>query len=290
MVRFQQMSFENSPRRASFPFTHASVLYDLDGTLTGHVGGSILPDMKILNPAHCSVDASVSHGAVPGAICSQGKFRKVAWNGVRPSSINEKNAYLTNAHGSDTVFWRKKAKTYASGYTALFIVGDTLALTYANASQFTNMSFNMEISELEDTDSGILSMKFAQSPDHIQTSHGSLKNSTPAIPDASMSHGEYHINQQTNELSILYNGKGNDNTMPKGKHLSLSVHRCFYEGCIVPTPPIPPSGRPDTVRIWSDIDSWEGMRDFVRILNFCALHSLRKFHGLNRELRTLRTF
>lgn len=283
MVRFQQMSFENAPRRVHFPFNHAAVLHDIDGSLTGHVGGSILPYMNILNPVHCTPDNSASYG-VPGAICSQGKFRKVAWNDVHPSSINEKHAYLTNVHGRDTVLWRKKSKTHPLGYTALMIVGDTLALSYANASQFTNISFNMEIYELQDGETGILSMKFAQKPDHIETFPGSTKNSTAAIPDASMSHGEYHLNQGTNELSILYNGKGNDEEQPSGKRISLGVHRCFFEDCIVPTPPVPPSGRPETVRIWSDIDSWEGkewLSNLTHKLDSTACSKQRIYFCLN---------
>ena len=152
------MSYENAPNRVSFPFNHASVFEDTDGTLTGTSGGaSYLPFMEILNPAHCTENAAASFGAVKGALCTQGKFRRMAWNNMHPSSIDGKDAFLTNAHGTDTVKWRKKAKSgKPSGYTALMEVGGTLKLTFANSSQFTNISFDMSIAELEDADTGIL--------------------------------------------------------------------------------------------------------------------------------------
>lgn len=165
MVRFNQMSFENAPNRVSFPFNHASVLEDIDGTLTGTSGASYLPDMGILNPSHCTQEASASFGAVDGALCTQGKFRRIAWNKMHPSSIDGKDAFLTNDHGTDTVKWRKKAKSgRPSGYTALMEVGGTLKLTFANSSQFTNISFDMSIAELEDGDTAILQVCLCFSP------------------------------------------------------------------------------------------------------------------------------
>ena len=256
MVRFKQMSFDNAPRRASFPFNHAALLEDVDGTLTGHSGASILPHMKIMNPAHCTQDASVSYG-VPGAICTQGKFRKVVWNRVRPSSVNEKPALLTNEFGSDTVLWRKKSKTLALGYTAFLIAGETLELSFMNGTQFTNISFNMQIYELLDDEWGLLKMKFAQTPDHFSAVLNSTKNSTATIPDASMDNGDYYYDDETKEMIMLYSGKGNTPEKPLLKPITLSVHRCFYDNCIAPTPL---EGRPDDTRKWSRLADWIGKK------------------------------
>ena len=144
------------------------------------------------------------------------------------------------------------------GYTALLIMDDTLTLGYENSSQFTNLSFTMKIYDLQDSDSAHLKIVFNKSPDHMQTSRGSLKNSTASIPTASMPHGEYHYDKLTREMNILVNGKGNDELKPSSKSIDLSVHRCFYEKCITPTPPSPPSERPDKVRLWSELDDWQG--------------------------------
>ncbi|XP_066933159.1 fibrocystin-L-like [Clytia hemisphaerica] len=261
VVRFEKMSFENAPNRVSFPFPHASLLEDMDGTLTTHVGGSILPTMGTLDPNHCDDYPAGGHGSAAASVCSQGKFRRITWNKMHPSSIDGKDAFLTNDHGTDTVKWRKKAKAgLPEGYTSFLEVDDTLALTFANSPQFTNISFDMKIAGLEDTDSALLQIQFAQDPDHIQTISGSNKNSTVAVPDASMDHGEYFLSTE-NQMTVLINGKNNEPEQPTEKMINLRVHRCFYEGCITPTPPSPPSERPNVTRVWSKLEDWEGTEE-----------------------------
>ena len=39
--------------------------------------------------------------------------------------------------------------------------------------------------------------------------------------------------------------------------LCVCVCRCQYEGCIPPTPPPVPTGRPDTTFLWSDVETWK---------------------------------
>lgn len=38
----------------------------------------------------------------------------------------------------------------------------------------------------------------------------------------------------------------------------MHTYRCFFEKCIVPTPPPPPAGRPEDFREWSKAASWTG--------------------------------
>ena len=155
------MSFEKADRIARFPFNHASVLEDIDGTLTGTSGGSILPTMGTLDPASCSPMPSASHGSAAASMCTKGKYRRITWNKMHPSSIDGKNAFFTNSHGVDTVKWRKKAKAgLPKGYTGFIEVGDTFKLTFANSSQFTNISFDMRIADFEDKDYAWLQVIF----------------------------------------------------------------------------------------------------------------------------------
>ena len=62
IVRVNKLSLVNAPNRAHFPFQHATVIMDEDGSFTGTKGASVLPNMKTLDPAVCSEDASVSFG------------------------------------------------------------------------------------------------------------------------------------------------------------------------------------------------------------------------------------
>lgn len=89
IIRVNQLKLINAPNRAHFPFQHASVIMDEDGSFTGTKGASVLPNMATLDPSVCTVDASVSFGK-EGVICTKGNYGKVVFNEIHPKSINEK--------------------------------------------------------------------------------------------------------------------------------------------------------------------------------------------------------
>ncbi|XP_024413827.2 fibrocystin isoform X2 [Desmodus rotundus] len=68
-VKTNQLKFTNSPNLVAFPFAHAAILEDLDGSLSGKNGSHILASMETL-PASCLVNARFSQG-VPGSVCGE---------------------------------------------------------------------------------------------------------------------------------------------------------------------------------------------------------------------------
>ena len=174
MVRTRQLAFENVANKVSFGFIHSTLITDQDGTLVGGVGStanaSILPSSGYLDPADCQVVPAFSVGGVNGSVCRTMKFAKIAWNEMKPSSIDEKDAYLTNKHGSDVVTWRKKSKSGLTlGYTTFLPVNEEVTLSFQNSTQFTNISFNMRIFEMPPQQSAHIKLKFNQLPDHFST-------------------------------------------------------------------------------------------------------------------------
>ena len=240
-----------------FRSTHATLLEDGDGTITSYPGGRVLPHTGILDPSVCHKAINASHG-VPGAICENGNFVKVAWNNMKPSSIDEKDGYLSNSHGRDIVKWRRKAKSFAQGYTAFLIVGEILTLSFQNSSQFTNISYSMGISELQPNQYSYIKHSFKQTPDYFKTV-SSFRNNTEELPiPTKYPHGAWFYEKENKNITYLVNGIGNNPLKPAQKGINFKVYRCFFEKCIVPTPPPAPDGRPGTARMWSDVKSWEG--------------------------------
>ncbi|KAK2492485.1 hypothetical protein MC885_014702, partial [Smutsia gigantea] len=68
-VKTNHLKFTNSSNLVAFPFPHAAVLEDLDGSLSGKSGNHILASMETL-PASCSVNRSFSQVA-PGSVCGE---------------------------------------------------------------------------------------------------------------------------------------------------------------------------------------------------------------------------
>ena len=178
-VKLKHLTLKSAPNLVNFPFQHASVLYDEDGTLTGHRGGRVLPHTALLDPAACQQSPSVSFG-VSGAVCKRGDFATVVWNKIKPSSIDEKDAYLCNDHGCDTVIWRKKSKTLPSGWTAFLPINATTDLSFQNSSQLTNISYHMEIYEMQPNDFAHIRHTVKQMPDYFKTTNKNTNNTKGA--------------------------------------------------------------------------------------------------------------
>ena len=259
IVRTENIKFVNARERlVSFPFTHATCIEDLDGSITNHIGGNILPNMGTLDPSCCAVSEAASISGIEGAICKCGKFRRMAWNEIRPSSIKEKDAYLTNKYGVDRIFFREKAASHKLGWTTLVPMFDNLTLSFQNSSQLTNISFSMGIFELTDDLYTNIQLSFKQDPDFFETTGNKREGLTKLPKGPKNLHGDWFFERDEKNLTILIDGENNNPLRPATKNINLRVFRCFFEKCIVPTPPPAPQSRPVDARIWSKIADWEG--------------------------------
>lgn len=68
-MKTDQLKFVNSPNLVAFPFPHAAILEDLDGSLSGRNRSHILASMETL-PASCLVNTSFSQ-IVHGSVCAE---------------------------------------------------------------------------------------------------------------------------------------------------------------------------------------------------------------------------
>lgn len=68
-VKTNQLKFTNSPNIVAFPFPHAAILEDLDGSLSGKNGSHTLASMETLSDS-CLVNSSFSQ-IVPGSVCAE---------------------------------------------------------------------------------------------------------------------------------------------------------------------------------------------------------------------------
>lgn len=68
-VKTSQLKFTNSPNLVAFPFPHAAIVEDLDGSLSGKNGSHIVASMETLSDS-CLVNASFSQ-LVPGSVCGK---------------------------------------------------------------------------------------------------------------------------------------------------------------------------------------------------------------------------
>ena len=235
--------------------------FDLDGTLTEHVNGSILPTSAYLDPQKCSDYPAGNFGLVNASICKNMRFARIFINKVLPDSINQKDALLETPFGTDVVRFRKKTtfKPSAEGYATFLPLNlDYVYLAFDNSSHLNNLTYNMWVQELFPNDYAIVKTRHKQVPDFFSTSETDRRNDTGEEPIYSkFQHGDWHFDSNK-IMSYLVSGKTNNYTHPKDKMINYNVYNCFWENCQIPTPPPVPTGRPDNFKKWSHGPDWEG--------------------------------
>lgn len=260
--RFEKITLINSTHRTAFEWEHQFIFTDLDGSLTGKAGSSIVPTNPNLPPSQCAHSSVDSYGETAGSICDPAvKFTRFAWNEGKPESLVNKDVNLINDHGTSVIPFNTKGQTHSQGWACTLILGDSYYIEFQNATQITNITYKAGIYGLKDGDCVTIKHRLKQSPDHFTTG-GPPQNMTDEAPScASSPHGAWSFSNETKTLSILLSGKDNPTSKNKNylpRSMLLTVYRCHFLDCITPTPPPPPKGRPEKFLKWSKPDDWDG--------------------------------
>lgn len=258
-TRFEKMTFTNSPCRTRFQWEQETVLRDLDGTMTGHAGGFVLPTSGHLPSANCQASAKDSHGEVPGSICDNTvNFRRLALNKALPDFLPGKDLKFTNKYGSSVVPFNMMGITHNDGWMATLIPGLDYNMTFVDASHISNISYHADVYDLNPSERIIIHHQLWQEPDHFSTV-GKFQNKTSVVPGSSDPHGAWSFNNDTKVLTYHFSGKDLATTLNGNyptRAIDLHIYRCFFLNCIVPTPPPPPKGRPLVHQKWSNTKDW----------------------------------
>uniref|UniRef100_A0A3B3YLL5 G8 domain-containing protein n=1 Tax=Poecilia mexicana TaxID=48701 RepID=A0A3B3YLL5_9TELE len=265
-VRFAGIQYRNSPNKAGFRWEHEVQLVDTDGSLTGNVDHKVVPMSSLLDPAHCSHSAEWSVG-FPGAVCDHTvNFHRLAFNNPTPTSLQAKDAILTNSHGSSVVPYLKKRMTHKFGWMALLPSGQTYNWHFDNADHITNITYDAKFYGFKSDQFVIIKHNFTQRPDsfHILDDRN---GSSAALSFSGNDNGDWFFNKTTNDLFYLISGKTSRRRRRSSVDRSmtdvatnLAVHRCFFHQCVAPAPATPapvPSRRPNDFLLWSDASFWK---------------------------------
>ena len=262
-TRYERIRMVNSGSQLTkWQWEHEHVHRDLDGSLTGAQGPSLLiPSNDLLPPERCQHHPGSAFGSVNGSICDGTlQFGRFALFDPLPDSLEFTNANLSNEHGTVVLQYRqKRLLSTGAGYMSVVQLNRTYQLIWPEGQQFTNFSYSELFSGFLLDDYIILSQTFPRSLDMI-TIGGvtSPANSTALDDPATAEIGDWYIDEN-NTLFYIIKGRTNE---PDNIPVTFSTSRCFYEDCTPPPPPtlpppIPP-GRPNVTYNWSDVTIWPG--------------------------------
>ncbi|XP_043232444.1 fibrocystin-L-like [Amphibalanus amphitrite] len=261
--QFRRVVYDNAPNKMKWKWTHESVFHDTDGSLSGEEDGVVLPWTDILPADRCTrgLAGFDLNPAVVTAVCdSSVSIHRMAFNQPTPSSLLYKAVNFTSRHGTATANWQKKRLTHPSGWMALLVGGETHNLQFADSDQLTNISYTARFYFLKPEDRLAVSHSMLQRPDRLQAGGAPSNGSGPPLDFSAGRHGDIHWDNDTYTMSYMVAGQtrsrraaGPFEDRDKGaqRDVRLVVERCFFEGCVPPPAPTVPTGRPDTVQLWS---------------------------------------
>ncbi|XP_078699976.1 fibrocystin-L-like [Branchiostoma floridae x Branchiostoma belcheri] len=253
----ERVEYHNTVNKAGFRWEHEGWIEDLDGSVTGTVGGKVIPSSATLPPS-CVQNTEFSSGNYPGSVCTDAtvRFHRFAFKGVQPESLDMRDAIFKNAYGNTSVPWAPKRMTHKPGWTMILVGKETYTFGFRDSSHITNLTYSATFYDFEDTDYVIMQHDFTQSPDRFSLTDGDNREpSAAAVSFANNEDKDWFFDEANGKIfSYLVSGKGEASAADR--NVKMKVYRCFYEDCIPPADPndVPPdTQRPPDYVVYSDL-------------------------------------
>ncbi|XP_064634221.1 fibrocystin-L-like [Lineus longissimus] len=260
---FSNSVWRNSPNKAKFEWLHEGRLVDVDGTLSGTKGMTIVPKTDLLNPSKCQDKSEFSGGVAASGCDASVRFFRIALNNALPTSLSAKTMMFQNEHGTATAPFRVKRLTHKKGWMAILPVDNNtkpIMMCFENSNHLTNISYKANVYNIEVTDSVIIAHNLTQAPDRFSIIPGQDANSSNSMVTYDNNfNGDYYFDRSTNKLNYLISSRDRITSIgappgPVTRDIDFKVETCFFKGCIQPDPySIAPSQRTS----WFDLDTWK---------------------------------
>nr|XP_034372677.1 fibrocystin-L [Arvicanthis niloticus] len=268
-AKFVDVQYFHAPNKAGFRWEHEAVLIDVDGSLTGHRGHTVIPHSSLLDPSHCTQEAAWSIG-YPGSVCDASvSFHRLAFNKPSPVSLLEKDVVLSDSFGTSIVPFQKKRLTHMSGWMALIPNANHINWYFKGVEHLTNISYTSTFYGFKEEDYVIISHNFTQNPDMFNVVD--MRNgSTNPLNWNSSKNGDWHLEANTSTLYYLVSGRSDPpQSQPisgtldpdvKDVIINFQAYCCVLQDCFPVHPssrkPIPRK-RPATYNLWSNESFWQ---------------------------------
>ncbi|ROT65416.1 putative fibrocystin-L [Penaeus vannamei] len=269
-VQVKGLTFVNSPNKLKFLWEHETVWIDADGSLSGVPENKVVPDSGILPPACTkSVAAFSLNPEAPGAVCpSSVEFVRLTVKGtnVKPQSFRGGDLVLSDSYGNTTIPYRVKRLDGGEGWMAILPTAETYDWMFEDGEPQTDIEYEAQTKHMQSGQYYYVQHRFMQTPDSFSTT-GVERNSSDSLPDPVTGfHGEYYWDDSAKTMTYLVSDQVesrkkrtvfDERRTGSTRNINFETYRCEYEGCIPPTPPPVPTGRPDVTFLWSDVETWK---------------------------------
>ncbi|XP_076961678.1 fibrocystin-L [Callospermophilus lateralis] len=272
-AKFVDIQYFYTPNKAGFRWEHEAVLIDVDGSLTGHKGYTVIPHSSLLDPSHCIQEDQWSIG-FPGSVCDASvSFHRLAFNKPSPVSLLEKDVVLSDSFGTSIVPFQKKRLTHTSGWMALIPNANHINWYFKGVDHVTNISYTSTFYGFKEEDYVIISHNFTQNPDMFNVIDMRNGSSNPLNWNTSKN-GDWHLEANTSTLYYLVSGRrdlhpsepisGTLDPDVKDVTINFQAYCCILQDCFPVHPPSrtpTPRKRPATYNLWSNDSFWQSSQE-----------------------------
>ncbi|XP_022437810.1 fibrocystin isoform X5 [Delphinapterus leucas] len=246
-VKTNQLKFTNSPNLVAFPFPHAAILEDLDGSLSGKNRSHVLASMETL-PASCLVKASFSQ-LVHGSVCEENVlFHRMSIGLANAPKVSYDLTITDSRNKTTTVSYVHDTLSNPYGWMALLLDQETYSLRFESPWTSSSLQYSAIFENFAPGNYLLLvHTDLWPYPDILIRCGSQVGRSLPSLPSPGRDQGcDWFFHSQLRQLTYLVSGEG-----------QVQVILQVREG-VAPTISAS-SSAPESVLKWSLPEAWEGM-------------------------------
>ncbi|XP_021565317.1 fibrocystin-like, partial [Carlito syrichta] len=248
-VKTNQLKFANSSNLVAFPFPHAAILEDLDGTLSGKNGSHILAFMETLS-ASCSVNASFGR-IVRGSVCGGGVvFHRMSIGLANAPDVSYDLTITDSRNKTITVNYVRDTLSNPHGWMAVLLDQETYSLRFENPGINRSMQYSATLDNFTPENFLLLVHTDLPSyPDILLQCGSRMGLSLPSLPSPSQNQGcDWFFNSQLRQLTYLVSGEG-------------QVQVILQVKAGVPPTITASTSAPESALKWSLPETWQGVEE-----------------------------
>ncbi|XP_054554835.1 fibrocystin isoform X2 [Talpa occidentalis] len=248
-VTTSKLKFTNSSNLVAFPFPHAAILEDLDGSLSGKNRSHIVASMETL-PASCSVNASFSQ-IVQGSVCREDVlFHRLSIGLANASNVSYDLTVIDSRNKTTTVNYVQDTLSEHHGWMALLLDQETYLLQFETPWINRSLQYSATVANFAPGNYLLLVHTVLWPyPDIIVKCGSRVGQSLPAPPSPGQDQAcDWFFNSQLRQLTYLVSGEGQVQVIlqvKKGVPPTISASTC----------------EPESALRWSFPEAWSGIEE-----------------------------
>ncbi|XP_059034219.1 fibrocystin isoform X8 [Mustela lutreola] len=248
-VKTNQLKFINSPNLVAFPFTHAAILEDLDGSLSGKNRSHILASMETL-PASCLVNESFSQ-IVHGSVCGEDVlFHRMSIGLANVPDVSYDLTMTDSRNKTTTVNYVHDTLSNLYGWMALLLDQETYSLQFDTPWINSSLQYSATFGSFIPGNYLLLvhTVLWPYPDIHVRCGN-QVGRSLPSLPSPGRDQGcDWFFNTQLRQLTYLVSGEG---------HIQVTLQ--VKEG--VPPTISASTSAPESAFKWSLPEAWTGIEE-----------------------------